>query len=203
MYHSTTLIAQATMAGGGAVNRGPHTGYGTEASAADLSGPQRKSILSEFDFAELARLQLPPASGIDNYAIFDKDDARAVQGSAQTFTKLFDEAPVRQLIDTFVQLSAPTISQSDIRAESKKVTIDGKEYTISGPRGGQSPQEVATLHHEGDDGEKDVLFVAPTATLIIVLQAAKGADTLHQTNDKQGVWTAIRSFAFALTEKGL
>ena len=75
------------MAGGGAVNRGPHTGSGTEASSLDLNGPQRKSLLSNFDFSEIAKLQIPPASGIADYAIFDRDDrtcrSRQVRGASR------------------------------------------------------------------------------------------------------------------------
>lgn len=38
------------MAGGSAVNRGPHTGAGTEGAATDLPRAERKSLISSFDF---------------------------------------------------------------------------------------------------------------------------------------------------------
>ncbi|KAJ1022562.1 hypothetical protein NDA16_003551 [Ustilago loliicola] len=192
------------MAGGGAVNRGPHTGSGTEAFSADLNGPQRKSLLSNFDFAEIARLQIPPASGIADYAIFDRDDGLAVHGSLPTFTKSFQPEQVRQLVDVFLQATAPSVTEEELKKNNREIEVAGKKFNISGPRGGQYPLEVATLHEQGKaEGEGEVLFVAPTATLLVVFKAAEGADVQYQSNEKQGVWTAIRSFAFALTEKGL
>ncbi|PWY98344.1 hypothetical protein BCV70DRAFT_193889 [Testicularia cyperi] len=192
------------MAGGGAVNRGPHTGSGTEAAASDLNGPQRKSKLSDFDFSEIARLQIPPAAGIANYAVFDKDDALAVHGSLPTFTKSFQPDEVRELIDIFAQASAPAVSQAELRENSKQITLAGTQYVVSGPRGAQHPVEIATLHAEdGESGKRDVLFAAPTATLLLVFQAAEGANTEEKTDAKEGLWAAVRSFAFALSEKGL
>lgn len=188
------------MAGGG-VTRGPHTGSGTEAALADLDSNQRASLLSSLDFAQLAQLQLPPASGIADYAIFDRDDCRAVHGSLPTFTKSFPAESIRSILDIFIQASAPSVSEEELKASTRRIEIAGKEYTISGPRGGQYPQEIITLHEKKDEGE--VLFVAPTATLVLVFKAAPGADVQYMSNEKQGVWTAVRSFAFALTEKGL
>ncbi|TKY84653.1 hypothetical protein EX895_006555 [Sporisorium graminicola] len=189
------------MAGGAAVNRGPHTGSGTEAAAADLNAPQRKSLLSNYDFGELAKLQLPPASGIAEYAIFDRDDALAVHGSQPSFTKSFDPDEVRELIDVFVQATAPSVTEDELKKSSRQIELAGKTFNISGPRGGQYPLQVATLHEQGEGGE--VYFVAPTATLLLVVKTAPGADVDYQSSEKQGVWTAIRSFAFALSEKGL
>ena len=191
------------MAGGGAVNRGPHTGSGTEAASSDLNGPQRASLLSNYDFAELARLQIPPASGIAEYAIFDRDDALAVHGSQPSFTKSFDPEQVRALVDVFTQATAPSVTASELKESSREIEIAGKKFSISGPRGGQYPLEVATLHEQGKDDGGEVYFVAPTATLLLVFKTAPGADVQHQSSEKQGVWTAIRSFAFALSEKGL
>lgn len=188
------------MAGSG-INRGPHTGSGTEAAASDLNGPQRKSILSNFDFSELASLQLPPASGIAEYAIFDQEDALAVHGSQPSFTKSFEPEQIRTLIDVFAQASAPSVSEDELKQNTREITLAGKHFTLSGPRGAQYPLEVVTLHEQAEQGE--VLFAAPTATLLLVFKTAPGADVLHQSNEKQGVWTAVRSFAFALTEKGL
>lgn len=192
------------MAGGGAVNRGPHTGSGTEAASADLSGPQRKSLLSSLDFAEIARLQIPPASGIADYAIFDRDDGLAVHGSVPSFTKSFEPEQIRELVDIFVQASAPSITEEQLKENSRSINLRGKTFTVSGPRGAQHPLEVATLHEQNKpEGEAEVFFVAPTAGLLLVFQAAEGANVEYKTNEKQGVWTAIRSFAFALSEKGL
>lgn len=192
------------MAGGSDVNRGPHTGSGTEAAVADLNGPQRKSILSNLDFGEIARLQIPPASGIADYAIFDRDDALAVHGSQPSFTKSFDPSEVRELVDLFVQLSAPAVDADQLKKDNKAMKLGGKEFTISGPRGGMYPLEVATLHEKGKaEGEGEVYFAAPTATLLLLFKAGQGANVQERTNEKQGVWTSIRSFAFALTEKGL
>ncbi|SPO32631.1 uncharacterized protein UTRI_04375 [Ustilago trichophora] len=194
------------MAGGGAVNRGPHTGSGTEASSLDLNGPQRKSLLSNFDFAEIARLQIPPASGIADYVIFDRDDCLAVHGSLPSFTKSFNPETVRALVDVFIQATAPSVTDQELKENTREIqlTPGGKKFTISGPRGGQYPQEIATLHEQDkEEGEGEVYFVAPTATLLLVFKAANGADVQYQSNEKQGVWTAVRSFAFALSEKGL
>lgn len=192
------------MAGGGAVNRGPHTGSGTEAAAADLNGPQRKSLLSNFDFAEIAKLQIPPASGIADYALFDRDDGLAVHGSVPSFTKSFEPEQVRQLIDVFVQATAPSVTEEELRKNNKEIEVAGKKFTISGPRGGQHPLELVTLHEQGkEQGTGDVYFVAPTATLLLVFKAAEGANVDYQSTEKEGVWTSIRSFAFALSEKGL
>ncbi|KAJ1035447.1 hypothetical protein NDA13_000860 [Ustilago tritici] len=192
------------MAGGGAVNRGLHTGFGTEASLTDLNGPQRKSLLSNLDFSEIARLQIPPASGIADYAIFDRDDCLAVQGSLPTFTKSFDPEEIRQLIDVFVQATAPSVTEEELKKNSREIELAGKKLIISGPRGAQYPLEVATLHEQGkEEGEGEVLFVATTATLLVVFKAAEGANVQVKTSEKEGVWTAIRSFAFALSEKGL
>lgn len=192
------------MAGGSDVNRGPHTGSGTEASLSDLNGPQRKSLLSNLDFSEIARLQIPPASGIADYAIFDSSDALAVHGSVPSFTKSFEPSSVRELIDVFTQATAPSVTEKQLKKNTKEIELQGKKFTISGPRGGQYPLEVATLYEQGkEEGQGDVLFVAPTATLLLVFKAAEGANVEYKTNEKQGLWTAIRSFAFALSEKGL
>ncbi|EST09600.1 hypothetical protein PSEUBRA_000819 [Kalmanozyma brasiliensis GHG001] len=187
------------MAGSG-VEPGPHTGSGTEATNADLSAPQRASVLSNLDFSEIAKIQLPPASGIADYAIFDRDDARAVHGSQPSFTKSFEPERIRELIDVFVQATAPSVSASELKESTREIELAGKTFTISGPRGAQYPLEIATLHAK-DGGE--VYFVAPTATLLLLFQTAPGADVQYQSNEKQGVWTAVRSFAFALSEKGL
>ncbi|EPQ29872.1 uncharacterized protein PFL1_02545 [Pseudozyma flocculosa PF-1] len=184
------------MAGGAAVNRGPHTGSGSEAAVSDLSGPQRKSLLSNLDFGELVRLNLPPATGVDEYALFDKDDALAVHGSQPSFTRSFDPDVVRKLIDLFTALNAPAVSTADAGLDS--ITINDTKYTVSGPRGGQHPLELATLH-----SDKHVFFVTNTATLLVIVQAAPGADVKQKTNEKEGLWAAVRSFTFALTEKGL
>ncbi|CBQ73988.1 conserved hypothetical protein [Sporisorium reilianum SRZ2] len=191
------------MAGGGAVNRGPHTGSGTEAAALDLNGPQRKSLLSDYDFGELAKLQLPAASGVAEYVIFDRNDARAVHSSQPSFTKSFEPEEVRALIDVFVQATAPTVTDEELKKNSRQIELAGKTFNVSGPRGGQHPLEMATLHEQGTDQGGEVYFVAPTATLLLLFKTAPGADVQHQSNEKQGVWTAIRSFAFALSEKGL
>lgn len=188
------------MAGSG-VEPGPHTGSGTEATNADLSAPQRASVLSSLDFSEIAKIQLPPASGIADYAIFDRDDARAVHGSQPSFTKTFEPERIRELIDVFVQATAPAVSSSELQDSSREIELAGKTFTISGPRGAQYPLEIATLHEKGGAG--DVYFVAPTATLLLLFKTAPGADVQFQSNEKQGVWTAVRSFAFALAEKGL
>ncbi|SNX86071.1 uncharacterized protein MEPE_04780 [Melanopsichium pennsylvanicum] len=193
------------MAGGSDANRGPHTGSGTEASSVDLSGPQRKSLLSNLDFGEIARLQIPPASGIADYAIFDRDDGLGVHGSVPSFTKSFDPSQVRQLVDIFILATAPSVTEEELRKNTREIELfDGKKFTISGPRGGQYPLEVATLHEQGkNEGEAEVYFVAPTAGLLLIFKAAQGANVEYKTNEKQGLWTAIRSFAFALSEKGL
>ena len=188
------------MAGSGVV-AGPHTGSGTEAANADLSGPQRASLLSNLDFGEIARIQLPPASGIEHYAIFDREDCLAVHGSQPSFTKSFNPEEIRQLVDIFTQASAPSVTASELKENSREIELSGKQFTVSGPRGGMYPQEVVTLHEKKEGG--NVYFVAPTATLLLVFKAGEGADVEYKTNEKQGVWTAVRSFAFALTEKGL
>lgn len=189
------------MAGSG-INRGPHTGSGTEAANVDLDAPQRKSLLSNLDFGEIAKIQLPPASGIADYAIFDRDDALAVHGSQPSFTKSFEPAQIRELIDVFVQATAPSVTEEELKESTRSINLAAKTFTISGPRGGQYPLEIATLHEQGAEGG-EVYFVAPTATLLLLFKTAPGADVQYKTNEKQGVWTAVRSFALALSEKGL
>ncbi|CDR87382.1 uncharacterized protein SPSC_00508 [Sporisorium scitamineum] len=89
-----------------------------------------------------------------------------------------------------------------LKKSSRSIELAGKTFNISGPRGGQYPLEVATLHEQGAGEGGEVYFVAPTATLLLVFKTAPGADVQFQSKE-EGVWTAIRSFAFALSEKGL
>lgn len=50
---------------------------------------------------------------------------------------------------------------------------------------------------------QNVLFASVTATLLVLIEAAPGADMQEKTDAKEGVRGAIRSLTHALSEKGI
>ncbi|KAK0538027.1 hypothetical protein OC834_000599 [Tilletia horrida] len=203
------------------MDRGPHTGLEPGTLASDMTPAQLKSVLSNFDFDELLRIQLPPASGIRNAAVFDLQDLLPVGASSKPFASRFNGKPeqLRVLADIFSASSAPAGTVP--REASEGLPLGGATYTVSGPRGGQFPLEVAVLHGKKDggggdgDGEDDVLFASVTASVLVLVQAdpavadaqqrarADSAEAASVAREKDTVWTSIRSFTQALTSRGL
>ena len=48
-----------------------------------------------------------------------------------------------------------------------------------------------------------MLFITLSATLMVVFEAAPGADTQEKTPAKEALYSAVRSFTMAITEKGV
>ncbi|PWN43510.1 hypothetical protein IE81DRAFT_365733 [Ceraceosorus guamensis] len=167
----------------------------TEATIQDAPPGTRKSLLSNFDFDELIKTHLASQNSVvSNVALFDKDDGQPVGATTPSFANAFAPEEVNNLLDIFTRLSSPAGDISNV----DKITLGGTEYTLSGPRGNQYPAEIASLH-----SDKNVLFATPTATLLLVLEAAPGADTKQATDAKQAFYTAVKSFNGALASKGL
>jgi hypothetical protein len=54
-----------------------------------------------------------------------------------------------------------------------------------------------------DAQRQNVLFITLSATLMVVFEAAPGADTQEKTPAKEALYSAVRSFTMAITEKGV
>ncbi|KAE8191709.1 hypothetical protein CF335_g6013 [Tilletia laevis] len=196
------------------MNRGPHTGLEPGTLASDMDASQRKSIISNFDYDELIKIQLPQAAGIHNVAVFDLDDVRPVGATAKSFTTRFNKDPseLRALVDRFTVANAPAAPPAE---KSTSFELGGGTYTVSGPRGGQFPLDLAVLHGKTEDGEDDVLFASKTAAVLVLVQAnpavadeqqRKRSDSEEASKlakEKDTVWSAVRSFTQALTSRGL
>ncbi|KIS68518.1 uncharacterized protein UMAG_11505 [Mycosarcoma maydis] len=188
--------------GGSDIKHDSTTRSGTEALSTSVSDTQRQTEtdMSKVHVSDLAQRLLPQASGIGEYAMFDRD-AVAVHASPRSFAKDFEREQVRALLDVFTSATAPSVSTELLKQHAKSITLATTDYTLSGPRGAQHPLEIITLHPS--HAHAQVLFAAPTATLLLVFKTAPDTDASYQSNEKQGVWTAVRSFASALSQIGL
>ncbi|KAE8225152.1 hypothetical protein CF326_g7915 [Tilletia indica] len=198
------------------MNRGPHTGMEPGTLASDMDASQRKSIISNFDYDELIKIQLPPAAGIHNVAVFDLEDVKPVGATSQKFTSRFNSDPtqLRTLVDRFTIANAPAAPPVPAE-ESKDFELGGGRYTVSGPRGGQFPLELAVLHGKLEDGgADDVLFASVTASVLVLVQAdpavadkqqreRSAEDAALVKQEKETIWSAVRAFTQALTSRGL
>ncbi|PWN94815.1 hypothetical protein FA09DRAFT_302488 [Tilletiopsis washingtonensis] len=131
---------------------------------------------------------------INNVALFDKDTKAAVATTLPSFATAFKAEQLEKLLDIFTSLSSPAAPKLD----ASEIELASSTYTLSGPRGAQHPLEMATLH-----SETNVLFITLSATLMVVFEAAPGADTQEKTPAKEALYSAVRSFTMAITEKGV
>jgi len=204
------------------MNRGPHTGLEPGTLASDMDPTQLKSTLSNFDFDELIKTHLPSTAGIQNVAIFDIDDLQPVGASGKAFSTRFapaaddssEEGGLRTLVDIFTSAGAPAAS-TPAEASSGLSLGHGGKYTVSGPRGGQFPLDVIVLHGKDALGQDEVLFASKTASVLVLVQASaevsaarqreredrEEAAAVHQ--EKDTVYSAVRSFTQALTSRGV
>lgn len=137
----------------------------------------------------------------------------ALSSTLPSFANSFKAEQLEQLLDIFTSLSSPAAPKLD----ASQIELAGSTYTLSGPRGAQHPLEMATLHSDAVSGLatrraqtaadvprfQNVLFVTLSATLMVVFEAAAGADTKEKTPAKEALYSAVRSFTTAITEKGV